>query len=226
MLKFIVYPYLWKYRILKKAKISIRKNSSDINVLYHILIEKEYKIPFFIDNPKVIIDAGANIGLTSFYFAIKYPNAKVFAIEPESSNFDFLLKNAKNYKNIIPLQYGIWSKDRKLVVENPKGENWSFMTKQVENMSQYDIDGISVKTLMSNYNIETIDIFKIDIEGAEEELFSKNEKFWLEKTKCIVLEIHNKKCRSAVENAMQKYGFVLISISGENEYYKNTRLVK
>ena len=38
----------------------------------------------------------------------------------------------------------------------------------------------------------SIDILKIDIEGAEKELFMDNYKTWLGKTKVIVIELHDR----------------------------------
>ena len=37
--------------------------------------------------PKIIVDAGAHIGMASIFFALKYPAARIFAIEPESIEF-------------------------------------------------------------------------------------------------------------------------------------------
>lgn len=42
--------------------------------------------------PRVIVDAGANIGLASLFFANKYADAKIIAIEPEEHNFKILKK--------------------------------------------------------------------------------------------------------------------------------------
>ena len=42
---------------------------------------------------QLYIDAGANIGLTSIYFANKFPNAKIVALEPEIDNYIILQKN-------------------------------------------------------------------------------------------------------------------------------------
>ena len=43
----------------------------------------------------LIIDAGANIGVRSVFFAITFPTATVIALEPETSNFGLLLKNTR-----------------------------------------------------------------------------------------------------------------------------------
>jgi hypothetical protein len=45
--------------------------------------------------------------------------------------------------------------------------------------------------LVNMYNLETIDILKIDIEGAEKELFTYNYENWLQKVRCIVIELHD-----------------------------------
>jgi hypothetical protein len=45
--------------------------------------------------------------------------------------------------------------------------------------------------IINRYNIQTIDILKIDIEGAEKELFTYNYESWLPKVRCIVIELHD-----------------------------------
>ncbi len=51
-------------------------------------------------SPETIVDAGANIGVTSIYFANRYPGAKIFAVEAEASNFAMLVKNTQAYPSI------------------------------------------------------------------------------------------------------------------------------
>ena len=70
-----------------------------------------------------------------------------------------------------------------------------------------------------------IDILKIDIEGAEKEVFSDNIDGWLKKTKLVIIELHEESkpgCINAVETAMRKYNFQLFLEKGENLIYLNS----
>ena len=57
-------------------------------------------------SPKVICDVGANIGATSVFFALNYPNSSIFSFEPTSINFNLLKKNIKGFLNINAYQFG------------------------------------------------------------------------------------------------------------------------
>ncbi len=77
-----------------KGSLFLRPNTSDLDVFQQVFIEEEYE--FALDrDPEVIIDAGSNIGLASIYYSIKYPDAKIIAIEPEGSNYILLKENIK-----------------------------------------------------------------------------------------------------------------------------------
>jgi FkbM family methyltransferase len=62
----------------------------------------------------VIIDAGANIGLSALFFANKYPDAKIFAIEPEETNYKLLELNTKPYNNVCLIKAALWDSVRKI----------------------------------------------------------------------------------------------------------------
>lgn len=51
----------------------------------------------FGQNLAFIIDAGANIGLTSVYLANRFPNARILALEVDQQNFELLAENARPY---------------------------------------------------------------------------------------------------------------------------------
>ena len=226
IMKILILPHWVINRIWFHKRIYLRWTSSDVNVYYHTFVEKEFFIPLKIQNSQTIIDAGANIGLTALLFHQEYPLSKIIAIEPEISNYKLLVKNTKEISNIIPLQKGLWSSSKHLRIENPENEKWAFRTKEVFDGEGYDIDGINVSSLIEKYQLVTIDILKIDIEGAEKEIFSKHEDEWLPKVKWIVIEIHGNECRTICERALLQYSFKHVYTNGENEYYANTRLVE
>jgi len=212
----LILIYTTYYAFIFKPLI-IRKNTTDIDVFYQIFIRKEYDIPLEI-NPLLIIDAGANVGYASLFFAHKYPNAEIIAVEPEESNFKILEQNTQRYKNIKRIKAGIWHKNAYLkIIDNKCGE-WGFMTKEVKPSENYDIKSITVDDILKKFNHERVDILKIDIEGAEKELFSKDYEPWLDKVKVIFIELHEEMkegCNKAFWSAIKKYNFKKMK-KGEN----------
>lgn len=198
------------------APLHLRQGTSDIPTFYKIFYYTEYDIALNIE-PKVILDLGANIGLASIYFAEKYPQAKIYAVEPEKSNFELLLKNTKHNSNITCLNYGVWNRVTNLEIKAGY-DNWGFRTEEVDHENTDTIRAISIDKIMGDYNLEQIDILKIDIEGSEKELFQKNVEKWLPKTKAIIIELHDqikKDCSKSIFKALENYNYEL-SAKGEN----------
>lgn len=85
---FLAKRVFYKNKIIKvrikghKHSILLRNNTSDITVFYQVFFEKSYTVNYKIF-PEIIIDCGANIGLSSIFYTIKFPNAVIYAIEPE-----------------------------------------------------------------------------------------------------------------------------------------------
>src|SRR5262245_54333406 len=77
-------------------RVLIRLRTTDGAVFHKVFIENEYDLALAQD-PSIIVDAGANVGMTAVYFALRYPNARIIAIEPESENFGILKSNAKRF---------------------------------------------------------------------------------------------------------------------------------
>ncbi len=206
--------------------ITLRKNTSDKAVFDQIFLHDEYALEFSY-TPKTIIDAGANIGLFTILMKNKFPGATMIAIEPDAENMDLLKKNCKDYSDVNPVLAGILSEDcnLKLIDEEERGKSGIMVTRGNEADS---IKGISIDSIMTTFNIEKIDILKIDIECSEKELFLKNYENWLPKTKMIVIELHDwlsPGCAEIFFNAVQKtiknYRY---SICGENTIIENLDL--
>ncbi len=179
-----------------KYPIRLRISSSDIPTYYQVFIKQEYD--FLVKTqPGVIIDAGANIGLTSIYFANKYPGARIVALEPEQSNFELLKINTAQYPNIVPVQAALWDKNEAINLVDPGLGKWGFMTEKNDSSKSltakhcHSVPAMTVDKIMQDYNLEKIDILKIDIEGAEKEVFGDTSS-WIEKVDSIIIELHER----------------------------------
>ncbi len=187
--------------------IFLRHDTSDVKTFDKIFLDEEYDIS--LDHPpKFIIDAGANIGAASIYFAHKYPKAKIISIEPEKSNFHMLLKNTTPYKNIFCLQKALWHTNEPLTIKNRDVNKESFEIGQKNQDCEQDIiQSTTVNDLIREFDLPAIDILKIDIEGAEKEVFSNNVA-WIEKVGLIFVELHDRKkpgCRESFFKAVKPY---------------------
>jgi FkbM family methyltransferase len=187
----------------------LRSNTSDFSVFKQIFEDENYYIWQDV-KPEVIIDCGANIGLTSVYYKMRYPEAKIICIEPDLSNYEMLIKNTENFHNIVPYNAGVWNKSTNLVIKNPTGDKWAFMVEETAETLPDAIKAVSIENIMKEQNIDFIDILKIDIEGSEVEVFQSNYDYWLSRTRILIIELHDemkKKCSKTFFEALSKYHF-------------------
>jgi FkbM family methyltransferase len=171
------------------AAFHLRRQTTDRKVFREIFLFRMYKL-HLPDAPAIIVDAGANIGLSSIFFAKEYPSAQVYAVEPEESNFACLLKNVKNYPNIIPIRAAVWPREKKLKIKNKDEHHWAFNVVEARD-SEETFPGITIQALMDKFKINKIDLVKFDIEGSEREIFSENYQSWLSQTRYIIIELHD-----------------------------------
>lgn len=102
------------YFFWKKIKVHYRTCSSDMVLIYEILLKSKFKREYYFPekiNPKVIFDIGANIGITSIYLAKTYPEATIYSFEPLKDNFDILSRNASQFENIKVYNLGLGKKN-------------------------------------------------------------------------------------------------------------------
>lgn len=194
----------------------VRLRTSDVWVYEQILVEEEYSFDLAF-TPKIIIDAGANIGLSSIYFALKYPNARIIALEPEPTNFELLAQNVQPYPAITPVRVALWNKEGEVSIGDPEGTASVKSGFVVQEKSGTKVRAVTMETLMRELDIPAIDLAKIDIEGAELELFESTQ--WLAGLGCMMIELHDRfrpGCGARVESAL--HGFHR-SDRGETTFY-------
>jgi FkbM family methyltransferase len=167
--------------------VHLRARTLDLMTYEEVIVNDQYQCDLQ-QNPKVIVDAGANIGLTSAYFATRYPDARIFAIEPEAENFRLLRKNLRPYKNVQPIRGALWSNDTRVKLRDTGADSWAF---QVEESSTGGIPAMTLSTLFTKHAISHADVVKIDIEGAEREVFEGTPD-WIEKVGLLMIELHDR----------------------------------
>jgi FkbM family methyltransferase len=155
--------------------------NKDINTIYDTMLA-ENKTP-------LIIDAGANIGASVIWFYDQFPKSHLIAFEPEENNFNILKKNTAML-GIECKQVAIGSINSHACISNINlSENWAFQT-------NYDSKGpiqvMSVQSIIEESPVKNLQpfIIKIDIEGFENDLFSKNIE-WIDNFYVIIIDLHD-----------------------------------
>ncbi|HWH85106.1 MAG TPA: FkbM family methyltransferase [Burkholderiaceae bacterium] len=188
--------------------IFMRVPSSDVDVYEQVFLDTEYRFDVKQD-PRVIIDAGANIGLASIYFANRFPAARIYAIECEASNFRLLERNAAQYPNIVPIHAALWDQDGEIEIVDPGLGEWGFMTATKNEGSRASalVRSMTMASVMREYRIDHVDILKIDIEGAELEVLTASAE-WIDRVDTVIAELHDRLkagCERSFASATTKF---------------------
>jgi FkbM family methyltransferase len=178
-----------------KYPLFVRLRTSDIKVCKDVFLRRDYDYPTCF-SPSTIVDVGANCGMTSVFYANRYPDATIVAIEPESSNYEALVRNTSSYSNVCAIQAALWNEDGQVEVFPgdlgypgwPRMRNWGKWGFHVRKGT--GCRALTMATLMREVGMETVDILKVDVEGAEWQIFSSCD--WMDKVKLLAIELHDR----------------------------------
>lgn len=188
-----------------KRRALVRPLTADIEVFTEVFEKREYAaICNSKPTPRFLIDAGAHIGLATIYFATRFPEATIVAVEPNAGNFQLLRRNTAGLANVHAYQGGLWSHKTRLEIANPNAGTWAFKLKEGDGVEAFTID-----ELMHNHRADHIDLLKIDIEGSEVEVLS-NSRAWMPNVRSLAIELHDRfrpGCSEALANAAEGFGF-------------------
>lgn len=191
----------------------------DVDTMKQIFEREEYKLPINHFQPKLILDCGGNIGCSAVYFANKYPEAQIYCVEPQKDNFTLLKRNTQFYENVHCINSALWGTETFIKVLEEGHVPTDYMTVETTKNDPAAFRTTTVSKLLRKSDFDEIDLLKIDIEGAEKEVFEAQDvNKWLSKVKILVIELHDRfkrGCSYAFFKAMSRYHWFFAQ-RGEN----------
>lgn len=178
---------------------SYRDSYADRGVVHQVFVEHDYNIRrlrrfgeierFYQDcAAPLIVDCGANIGASAVWFSQEFPKAKTVAIEPDAQNFKFLAENSGGL-NVQPVLGAIAGKPGVLRLVDPGEGEWGYRT-MGEGIPLGEVRAYSIGEVLSLAPEFVPFILKVDIEGAEEDLFREEAEIF-GRFPLVIIELHD-----------------------------------
>lgn len=179
------YPIqLW---YLDQSFILYLRYPMDIGVLREIYIDGEYRwCP--VANPNVIIDLGAHYGDTALYYHLRFPHAKIIAVEPSPENYDRLVKNVGQIPNIITVRAAVGNTNGTIDLHIGRSALGYSTVGTDEANATVLVPQVTLQQLLMQNEIKKADLVKFDIEGAEFSVFANAES--VECSESFIGEVH------------------------------------
>ena len=161
----------------------------------------------------VIFDVGANTGIYSLAAKALSPNAKLIAIEPVHRVFEKLVVNCwLNNFDISCIEAALSDEDGEATLFDFPGEHSYSSTFHKEIFGELDLVETQVKvvrldTLVNEYQIDKIDLMKIDVEGHEADVL-RGFGDCLERFKpTILIEVLSDEVGASIDKILSEYNY-------------------
>ena len=187
------------------GRVWLREGTSDHAVLEQIFHTEEFNIstaPQFAwiraayerslasGEVPLVIDCGANIGLSALYFALHLPRAKIVGIEPARDNVEVARKNTAHNPLIEMIEAAVHDQAATLAIADPDAEKFAYRVIETPAQTVTSVEAVTIGALMKRHGARRNLIVKVDIEGGEQALFRSNTD-WLDRTDLLIMETHD-----------------------------------
>jgi FkbM family methyltransferase len=161
-----------------------RRDRGDLQGIREILIDEIYRLP---DGavPTSLLDLGAHIGIATVWLSREYGITDVVAIEPHPGNFEVLRRNCE--------ANGVRARLVAAAVGKVDGTT-QFESGSASNLGRTgsggsDVPVVAIGRVGDELGFER-SLVKIDVEGAERDLFDPSVIEWIDPFAIVVMEMH------------------------------------
>ena len=171
--------------------VRLRPGTSDTRVVDDTFWGRYHLPPPSLASPGTVVDLGSNIGLTMVDFAYLFPGARVVGVELDAENVAMSRQNLARWSDRCMVLHGaIWSSDGQVAYERETGEAWAYRVGRDDDGERVVVRARTLDSVLdAAFPNEQVDFLKVDIEGAEQELFAAGGR-WPERVRALKVETH------------------------------------
>jgi FkbM family methyltransferase len=195
--------------------VRLRSHTTDIAVLGEVLEGSSYEALAGAAPRDVatIVDLGACTGLAARWLLQRFPSARLVAVEPHEGNVAVLRENLAPYPDramIVPACIG--ARERTVVMVGSREDGFSM---RETDDGHGDTGVVTMEAIFEELSSDRIDVLKVDIEGAEEELFSDCAS-WINRIGTLSVECHHPYSVGALVQRLEASGARPVVVSSES----------
>jgi FkbM family methyltransferase len=192
-----------EFRLNGKHSLSIPDGKECLDSALDVIAQRSYPLAGLKIEPRVVVDLGAHVGEFTLLAAVAWPGATVYGFEPFPESFEWLVKNCAAYPNAKP---------RQAAYRHAGGIGVLFLGNSSvchvcrEGVGVPGSPGTLLVDTCSTPDIEALrpDVLKVDIEGAELELFRNLSDEAVAGISRIYLEFHLDSYGRAIHERLSK----------------------
>jgi FkbM family methyltransferase len=174
-------------------------DASELEVLRNIFVEEEYRLPAA-EPVHTVVDLGSHVGLSVLWFRAMYQDAEIVAVEPHPDTFRRLQRNVGHLDRVHLVNVAVAASDGRRALFS-SDESWAASLQAQPELAHADqVTCRRLDDLIAELGIQSVDLLKVDIEGAEKEVLSTFA--GLGRVRTLVCEYHREL------NGMDPFAFI------------------
>jgi FkbM family methyltransferase len=201
------HPLRLRYKVdSNQYPVWFRNQTTDYATLVSCF-EKGYHRPVHpLPAHPIILDLGSNVGYTIIDFKLHYSDARVFGVEMDEKNFNLCKKNLAGLSDVEVIHAAVWYEDAQVEYDADVAADAFTIGKTTDASKKKAVPAFSLPTLLARWGLDHVDYIKLDIEGAEKQLFELGDSGWLERVGQISIELHDTYSPEKMADVLKKYG--------------------
>jgi FkbM family methyltransferase len=183
--------------------VVLRSHTTDISVFGEILGGHAYQA--LVDAPsgevKTVLDLGANTGLAARFLLNRFEHARLVAVEPDPGNVSVLQENLAPYgARALVVSACIGAYERRVALVGAREDAYS-----MRDDPGGDTEVVTMEGVVARLGNRHVDVLKVDIEGAERELFADSSS-WIGDVGVASIECHHPITASELIDLIRRNG--------------------
>ena len=182
-------PVRLHLRAFERSFTCLIDDHTQLLAFKEVFLDEDYKVSQEVP-PNVVVDLGSNVGASLIYFRLRYPQARLIGVEADPVTFARLRCNVSQFRGIEVVNAAVARESGITSFLRYPGSSWanSLIPLWGPTEATVSVKATSLDDLFDNYNLMSVDLLKIDIEGAEWQVLPSFRQ--LDKVRTIIGEVH------------------------------------
>lgn len=198
----------YPYRLRLRSGIQLElQDWQDLTTAWVVFYGNEYEV---YPSDRRILDCGANVGAFSLLCSTRLKDTRVIGVEPFPSTFKRFVEAIELNglcEKITPLNAAVVGTPGTVFMDD--AEDVASHSRKIGGRQGIEVAGMTIEMILDRAGFTEVDLLKVDIEGAEYDLFAETPDAVLRRCLRIGLEYHGNGDTTALFAKIKTAGFAV-----------------